>query len=196
MKKLKLSLTLLVLMIASFSFAEKVKLVSGNVSALKGKTILVKFVYDGTTVGKFKNEDDYIAKKRAEYNEKEPGKGDKWAKSWKADREERYEPKLLELINKYSEGTNMKFIRSGDADYTMTIKTTSTEPGYNILISRSPAKVDATITVTDKSGKEVARMMIEDAKGASYGFGDLDTGTRLSESYAVIGKALGKFLSK
>lgn len=50
-------------------------------------------------VGKFKDEADFVNKKKSEYNKKENGRGDKWEKSWIADRELRYQPHFEELFN-------------------------------------------------------------------------------------------------
>lgn len=197
MKNLKLLLTSLIMTVALFTFAgAKVTLVNGSVAPIKGKTVVVQFVYDGTSVGDFRNENDYIAKKKAEYNEKEPGRGDKWAEAWKADRAKRFEPKFFELINEYSAETNTKFVASGDAEYTMVVKTVKTEPGFNIAIMRKPALIDIDVTIKDKAGKTVARLTGEDIKGRGYGGFDFDTGTRLQEAYALAGKTLGNFITK
>lgn len=80
--------------------AQKVKVVEGDLSAVKGQSSFnIEFDYSDMAVGKFKKESDYIEKRRKEINEKEAGKGDSWAESWVSDRESRFEPKFLELIN-------------------------------------------------------------------------------------------------
>src|SRR5688572_950528 len=110
--------------------AQKIKTVDGDLSPLKDETsINIEFVYAGMSVGKFDDEKEYIAKKTEEYNKKEPGKGDSWAKSWVDDRASRFEPKFIELFEENSKMTVKK-----DAKYTMIFKTTSTEPGFNIVI--------------------------------------------------------------
>ncbi|MDB5227571.1 MAG: hypothetical protein JWN78_1764 [Bacteroidota bacterium] len=198
MRKLKFLLTSLIMTVTLFTFAggPKVAVVNGSLAPIKGKTVLVQFVYDGTSVGAFRNENDYIAKKKAEYNAKEPGRGDKWAEAWKADRAKRFEPKFFELANKYGEETQTKFVPSGDADYTMVVKTLKTEPGFNIAIARKPAVIDVDLTIKDKAGKSVARVTETNVKGNGYGGFDFDTGVRLQEAYALAGKTLGKFITK
>ncbi|WP_072359773.1 hypothetical protein [Chitinophaga sancti] len=58
-----------------FVNAQRIKLVEGSVSPLKGITELnTEFTYDNVKVGEFSNEDDYIHKKTEEYNKKEAGK--------------------------------------------------------------------------------------------------------------------------
>ncbi len=80
--------------------AQKMVLKSGSVGALKGQqTLLVKYDYSNLGVGKYDKEEDYIAKKAADYNKSEAGKGDKWKESWVSDRATRYEPKFELLFN-------------------------------------------------------------------------------------------------
>ena len=83
--------------------AQKIKFEKGSLDFLKGqKSLLVTFDYSNMGVGKFEKEEDYIAKKTADYNNSEAGKGDKWAEAWKNDRATRYEPKFETLFNEYT----------------------------------------------------------------------------------------------
>ncbi|MEP7107247.1 MAG: hypothetical protein ABI760_04680 [Ferruginibacter sp.] len=91
------------------SMAQKLKLTEGDLSALKSETsINFEFTYDHMSVGKYDTEQEYLEKKTAEYNKKEPGKGDAWAKSWVTDRQSRFEPKFIELFTKSSEMSESK----------------------------------------------------------------------------------------
>ncbi len=76
--------------------AQKIKVVSGDITVLKGQSELdVVFDYSGMGVGKFKSEEEYVIKKIKDYNKKEAGRGDKWAKAWVEDRNSRFEPKFF-----------------------------------------------------------------------------------------------------
>lgn len=66
------------------------------------------------SVGKYDKESEYIEKKKAEYNSKEPGRGDSWEKNWVRDRKANFEPKFIELFEK-SSGMTV----SADAKYTL-----------------------------------------------------------------------------
>lgn len=176
--------------------AQKVKLIEGDVAALKGQTeINTVFEYDHVAVGKFSDEQDYINKKKAEYNKKEPGKGDAWEKAWKADRQERFEPQFNTLFT-----DNSGDIKSGDfpkAKYTLIFKTKFIEPGYNIMISRKNASIDGEAWIIDSATKAViAKLTVDDCPGRTFGGYDYDTGVRIRESYATAGKGLGKFIRK
>jgi hypothetical protein len=179
---------------AAGAHAQKLKITEGDLSALKGeKSLNADFTYENISVGKFKNEQDYIAKKTEDYNKKEAGKGDHWAKEWIEDRKNRFEPKFTELFEKYSDlsVTGAK----KDAKYTLVYKTTTMEPGFNIGISRKNAEIDAEAWIIETaSNKVMAKISVQNAKGRDFWGADFDTGARLAECYADAGKALGKFI--
>jgi len=172
--------------------AQKVKTVNGNPDILKSEsTVNIEFVYDNLSVGKFKNEQDYIKAKTEEYNKKEPGKGDTWAKSWANDKASRFEPKFLELFT-----INSGMTVSKDAKYTLVFKTTAIEPGYNIGISRKNAEIDAEFWIAETANRDnkVATFTISNVPGGTaFGY-DFDTGLRISEAFANSGKRIAKFL--
>ena len=171
--------------------AQRIKTVEGDLSVLKNEsTINVEFEYDGMSVGKYDKEADYIKAKTDEYNKKEPGRGDNWAKSWVSDRASRYEPRF---ISEFQDATNMTVKK--DSKYTLIFKTTSTEPGYNIVISRKNAEIDAEVTIIETATKKkIASLTVKNAPGRIYGGYDYDTGVRITEAYAVSGKRLGKYI--
>ncbi len=179
--------------------AQKIKLVSGNLTFLKGeKAINLQYYYDNVKVGDM-DESNYIKKKVTEYNAKEPGKGDKWLENWKNDRKTRYEPKFEELFNKYLEEVNTK-AKEGDAtaQYTLLIKTKMIEPGFNVGVVRRSAKIDVEVEISAAGSPEnkLAELTIFDVPGAdAMGF-DFDSGERISEAYAKLGKALAKYIIK
>ncbi len=172
--------------------AQRVKTISGSDDILKPESsINIEFNYDNISVGKYKNEQEYITAKTEEYNKKEAGKGDTWAASWKNDREARYQPKFIEL---FKENSGMSILTS--ATYTMIVKTVSIEPGWNIGISRKNAQIDLEIWIVETANKsnKLATFTIENVPGGTaFGY-DFDTGLRISEAYAKAGKSLGKFL--
>ena len=193
MKKLIL---IALLSISLGGFAQKIKLVEGDLSPLKGqKSVNTEFVYDGMLVTtKNKPEAEYLAEKTAEYNKKEPGKGDKWAVMWKEDRKTRFEPQFRELFAKHSEMS----ASDEKAKYTLIFKTTSTETGYNIGISKRPAFIDGELSIVETANKDkvIAKIAIFNVVGSQFGGYDFETGARLQECYAKAGKELGGFIKK
>ncbi|WP_343667551.1 hypothetical protein [Chitinophaga sp.] len=176
--------------------AQKLKVIEGDLSLLKGTYKLnTEFDYEHVGVGSYADENDYIARKTEDYNKKEPGRGDKWAKAWKNDRPQRFEPKFNQLFTEYSGMTAGKFPK---AKYTLIFKTTFIEPGYNVGVVRKNARLngEAWIVETGDHNKVIAKIKIDKAPGRVYGGFDFDTGLRIQESYAAAGKALGKKIKK
>lgn len=175
-------------------YAQKIKVTEGNIEALKKEqTLNFEFTYDNMKVGKFDKEEDYVTQKKDEYNKKEAGRGDTWAKDWIDDRHNKFEPKFEELFAKYGMKTQNK-----DAKYTLIFKTTFTEPGYNNGVWRKPAQVDGDVWIVETANRNnvIAKLTIEKCIGTIYGGFDFDTGVRIMESYAKAGKELGKYLTE
>ncbi len=174
------------------SIAQRIKTVEGDLSVLKDeKSINIEFTYDNMSVGRFDKESEYIDKKKAEYNSKEAGVGDRWEKNWVGDRKSKFEPKFIELFEK-SSGMSV----SADAKYTLIFHTTSTEPGYNVYVSRKNAEIDAEVTIvlTADRSKKIATVTVSNAPGRTFSGYDYATGDRIVECYAVAGKKLGKHI--
>lgn len=190
---MKKALILLFVCFALAGNAQKIKLLEGDLSPLKGQTeIKTEFTYDDMAVGKFPKEADYIAKKKSELNEKESGRGDTWEKSWKDDRKDRYEPQFRELFSKHSELSTV----GENAKYTLIFKTLRTEPGFNIGVTSRPASIDAEawIVETQNPSTIIAKISILKALGRDVMGFDYETGVRLMEAYAKAGKELGGFV--
>jgi hypothetical protein len=199
MKKLFVLFLVLAIIPGAMLNAQKIKIKSGSLDFLKGQTsLLVKFDYSNMAVGKFSKEEDYIAKKKAEYNEKEAGKGDKWAEAWVNDRSARFEPKFEELFNEYCSKKGLTCSQTAaNAEYEMAVHTFFTEPGYNIGISRANAYIDVEISFRKiADGEEVAVIGFDNVPGMLAMGYDFDTGQRISEAYAKLGKSLAGLVLK
>jgi len=182
--------------------AQKMTLTSGTFKALSGQSeVNVVYKYDGMKVGIGKKavpEDEYIEKKKGEYNKKEAGRGDKWEGDWAADRENKFHNKFEELLNKGMKGMAFGRNKSG-AKYTLIVHTTTTEPGWNIpFVGKQPSLVDMTISLveTGNEGSPLGVMTLAGSPGTTYGYGDWDTGIRIQESYAKAGKSFAGWLPK
>ncbi len=199
MKILKTVFVALIIFGAITVQAQKIKVTQGSLDFLKGQTaVLLEYDYSNMAVGKFDKEEDYIAKKVAEYNEKEAGKGDIWKQSWFSDREERFHPMFEKLLTEYTKGTGCKFSQNSTADYKLILRTTFTEPGWNIGVSRRDAMINVEIQFVETANPEsvLAVMTMDKIPGRGAMGNDYDTGYRISEAYAKCGKSLGDYLSK
>ncbi|MCG3164271.1 MAG: hypothetical protein POELPBGB_00025 [Bacteroidia bacterium] len=198
MKNITLSLAAVLLF--SYTYAQKAVLKSGSVKGLKGQSELnVEFDYSQLKVGSGKKaqpEAAYTAEKVAEHNKKEAGKGDKWLEGWNSAPDKRYKPKFFELLN---DGLKKSGVTAGEgksgAKYTLVVKTTRLEPGWNIGISKMPAFADMVYELKE-GGNVVATIEILNSPGSQFSGYDFDAGTRLAEAYAKSAKTLAAFISK
>lgn len=194
----KILLFLLVSSFISLNTFAQTHAKKGKYGFLKNEKMLnLAFEYDNMNVGKKMTEDEYVAKKVKEYNEDEAGRGEKWKASWFDSREERYEPKFEELINKSLQKTDLKAAKDTDAKYTLIVKSVFTEPGFNVGVARRPAYVDYEMTFVETATQEVvASYSLLKIPGSQVMGFDFDAGSRIAESYAKSGKMMGAYISK
>lgn len=197
MKIVRLLAIAIIMLSAYTGFAQSMKLKSGKLNFLKGQKIInVVYSYDNMKVGKG-TEEEYINKKVTDHNKDKAGKGDTWKKNWVAAREQQYQPKFEELINKRLEEQGVKVGNYPNAAYTLILKTVFTEPGFNVGIMRMPAftNMEAAFVKTGSTTEEAVVTMMKAPGADALGF-DYDAGARIAESYAKAGKSLGAFLEK
>lgn len=193
MKKL---FTAMLLTLSVAVYAQKIKVVEGSLTPLKGqKALKTEFSYDDMTIGKDGlTEKAYLEKRRGELNEKEQGRGDKFATQWVNDRKERFEPQFRELFSKHTGFSTV----DDNSQYTLIFHTTRTEPGWNVGVMRVPAFIDGEVLVVETANKSnvIAKLTLTKAPGRdAWGF-DYETGARLQEAYAKAGKELGQLITK
>ena len=179
--------------------AQKITLQKGSFGFIKDqKSLLATFDYSNMSVGKFEKEDDYIADKMAAYNKDEPGKGERWLTAWKGDRASRYEPKFEQLFNQYGSKIGLSASRTAsDAQYEINIHTEFTESGFNVYLMRQPAFINVIVTFKNiSSGEEVAVLKVVKCPGRDVMGFDYDTGVRIEEAYAKLGKAVAGYILK
>jgi hypothetical protein len=182
----------LVLSVVS-SHAQKIDGEADDFKILKEqKNINIEFTYEKVAVGDYAKESEYVKNKTAEMNTKEAGSGDIWAKRWEVARKERYEPKFIENFTKQ---TGLTFDTT--AKYTIIMKTTFIEPGYQIAITKKASQVEGSIflVATDKKTKKLATITVERGGGMFRG-GAFDFETRIAETYAVTARDAGKLIKK
>jgi len=194
-----LNLVLLFVGMVSFSFGQKIVKVKGDVKTLKGQSSFnIQYDYSEMSVGKYKEEAKYIEDGVAEREKKEAGKGQVFKDGWFGARERVYQPKFETLFNKG--GVKAGFSGSSDnaaAKYTLIVKTTFTEPGFNVGVASKPAAINVEYIFVE-SGTEnvVAKLTQAGIPGAQAMGYDFDVSTRVSESYAKAGKMLAAYLAK
>lgn len=201
MKKIKVFMIVLTAVgVMTTSFAQKIKVKSGEISAIKGQTsINIEYDYEGMAVGKFETQEDYVEKKMTEYDEKEPGKGQKFKDSWYLAQKERFPNKFEQLMNDGFEKLGIKVSQNNtEAKYTFIVKTTFTEPGFNVGVMRRPAFTNIILKIVETTNKDnvVCEISSDANPGQDFAGFDFDASYRIAESYAKCAKSLAKVMSK
>lgn len=195
---MKKTITTLLLLccITTFSFTQSIVLTSGSIDFIKDQKIIdFSFSYEEMLVGKL-TENEYVNKKISDYNKKEEGKGEQWKEAWYGDRKERFEPKFLELFDKYMSEVDVEAGTEG-AQYRIEINTDFTEPGWNVGVMRQNASIDLSCKVKNiETGEQVASIKIRNASANNFWGTDFTSGYRVQETYAKAGRELAKFFIK
>ena len=195
MKWLRFGLLYLLVALPVFAAAQKVKLLEGSLGALSGATSFnLKFSYDSMTVTKNDiPEPEFVRNRTDELNANKPGKGNKWAAIWRRNRGDIYEPAFREALERTGGFTAG---RNPDAQYTIILKTTHTETGYNVGVMRHKAEINAEawIVETTNPAHVLARISIRKCPGKTADHYDFVAGQRLAAAYELAGETLGNML--
>lgn len=189
-------------MLFSINIFAQVKLISGDLKVLKGQTeVILSYDYSNMGVGKYKNADDYASAKVAEMNKKKGGSGDAWLEKWKSDRTDRFEPSFRKDFNNEVDSYSLSGKDdSPKAKYTLIIRTTFMEPGFNAAMitsfAKKPAYIDVTVDLVETAnpGTVLGTVVMKKIESTNMGGYDWDTGGRIESSYERAGEYLGKFL--
>jgi hypothetical protein len=192
MKKVIL-LVVVSLFVISAANAQKIKVESGNLKFLKDVAeISVVFEYpEDIKYGKTTLK-DYVDDKVKEKEKKEEGSGEEWKEKFFSDRQ-RYNDKFILSLEKYAKGL---YVAEDDTDfeYTMIVKTTFMEPGFNIGIRSKNSAIDLVIDFVKTNAPDVviSSVKISKAPGAAHP----DAGERMADAYFTAAQSFGKLLKK
>ena len=198
---MKKYLVLAVLFVSATMFAQKMKIKEGNFDFLKGqKEINVEFVYDNLTLLKKKlPEAQYVEEHSAELEEKSIGKGKTWEKKWEAAKELIWQPKFLELMNRYFHDDYGMSFQEGlsDAQYTLVVETVWLFPGWDAGVMKQPAKVTTNLKFVETANRDnvMAEVTSQNAPGDQWG-SSFSNEDRLGEGYAKTGKSFARLIRK
>ena len=84
------------------------------------------------------------------------------------------------------------------AKYTVVVYTKMIEPGFNVGVARRPAFINVVVDIVETSNpsNSIAKFTIDKVPGGGAMGYDFDSGFRISEGYAKLGKALGSYIAK
>lgn len=192
-------LLITVLLLSTSLLAQKVKVTQGDWSNLKGiSEYNVVFDYSNLQIPKYDSEEEFLKDKMAKRDEKEPGTGEEFKKSWFSDREEFYEPRFIETFNdRYKDGA-VKVEKDSNAEYTMKVHTTMIYPGYNVGVVRHNSKLEVTLSIYKTSEPDNVIFSADYTKIEGQGNGgyDFNSGQRIADAYIIFARALTKHMYK
>lgn len=165
----------------------------GDLNWLKNENnFLLKYDYTDISIGGM-DEENYISKRIAEHEEKDPGSGATWRMRWFADRESVFEPNFEVMLNKYiNEKEKYAGVEIGQSRYTFLIHTSFLEPGYHAGVTSSAAWINVEIYIIASHNNEcLAKIAMKKVKRNLTAY---DAASRIGIAYTGLGKQLGKFL--
>jgi hypothetical protein len=191
-----------VLLVSSIMTAQDMEVVKGDFGFLKDqKEINVEFDYSKMTLLKEKfSEEQYVANRTKELNEKVKASGDVWKKNWNSSKELIWNPKFLELMNvifsKENKEVNFKEGLTA-AKYTLIVEVVWIYPGWDAGIMKQPAKVTTQLKFVETNNKMNVLLEIssENAPGDQWG-SNFSNESRIGEGFAKTAKSLAKMLLK
>lgn len=198
MKKI---LLLVFLASTTVGFAQKIKNQKGNFKFLKGETeVEVQFDYSDLKLLKENlTEEEYIANRKKDLNDKEAGNGDVWEKKWRSSKEAIWQPKFIELLLKTAtKKTGIRFKEeSPESRYLMKVEVVWIYPGWDVFMMKQAAKVTTKITLVEKNNPDTILVYLDaiEAPGDQYG-SNFSNESRVGEGFAKTAKTIGSMIAK
>ena len=176
---------------------QEIEILSGSAKYFKkASSYFIQFDYSDLKIGGYENEAAYIAYMRedAELRRKS---ADEWEQKWFDDRKTVFEPKFLELYDKYA-GSKIKLDqKTKEQKFVLKLHTQFIEIGFNRNFKESPTYINVIVTISDKNNIEeplVISMKYVIGKEAMSSY-SADF-RRIEEAYAKCGKELARYMKK
>ncbi|MXN89989.1 hypothetical protein GR160_02020 [Flavobacterium sp. Sd200] len=198
MKKI---LLLAFLCVSTVGFAQKMKVTKGDFKFLSGqKELNVEFNYSELKLLKENlTEEEYINQRTEDLNKKTKGTGTTWAKKWAGSKEGIWNPKFMELLNKYYGAEKNVTVEEGltSAKYTLIVDVVWIYPGWDAAVMKQPAKVSTVLRFVETANKSNVVLEIDskEAPGDQWG-SNFSNETRVGEGFAKTAKSLAKMIEK
>ena len=157
----------------------------------------IRFDYSNLKVGQYADEKSYIEYMKDDAEKRKEGSSDNWEKKWYSDRTNVFQPKFIELFNKFS-GNKIKIDTVyKNQQYVLSLHTQFLEIGFNKNFTKSPTYINVIATIYEPNSSEKPLIIsmvnvIGDEAFSSYS----DDYRRIEEAYAKCGKELAKYMLK
>lgn len=193
-------LLLAIIMIPFFGFNQKIKLLSGDPSALANETAFnVEIDFSKATFYKEKmSEEKYINKRVTEITkDKGAAEAENWQNDWELTRNEKMYNEFIHAIEKKGK-KDVTFSKDGDAKYTLIIQVDWIDPGWFAAVSKKPSILNSTLIFVETANpdKVILKLSCLKAPGDQYPMGIPNTNNRIAKAFDAIGVGLGGYMKK
>jgi hypothetical protein len=188
-------LTIFTFLFSLSTYGQKIKLLEGNFTALKGQQSFdLKFTYDHMIIGENTPEEKFLEKKEHDWNLKEQERGKAFVTQWYVDREGLYEPAFVDEF----EGNSKIRTLEKEAKYTLIVKTTRTEGGWDGGVMTHPGEIDGELWIVESGNESSVPVKIGfyGIYGKVSNGGDFEMTTRIESAYKSAGRLLGMYLQR
>jgi hypothetical protein len=176
----------------------KIGILSGDPEYFKNaNNYHILFDYSNLKVGQYADEQSYIEYMKDDAEKRKEGSSDNWVKKWYSDRADVFQPKFIELFNKYSGNKIIIDSIYKNQQYVLCLHTQFLEIGFNKNFTKSPTYINVIVTIYEPNSSEKPLIIsmvniIGDEVYSSYS----DDYRRIEEAYAKCGKELAKYMLK
>lgn len=182
--------------------AQKIKIISGNPKLFeKVKSYHLTFDYSDLKVEKYEDEQSYIEFMMDDAEKRKEGGGENWFNIWNDKRVDSYQPKFIELFNKYSGNKINIDTVFKDQQYELNVRTQFLEIGNHINGKKSKTYIDVIVTLYNSDSSEVPLIIsMSNVNGKDFAVFTLDNSLysadfrRIEEAYARCGRELAKYM--
>ena len=174
----------------------KIEIISGSTQYFKNaKNYHILFDYSNLKVGEYANELSYIDYMKDDAEKRKKGSSDNWVNKWYKARTDIFQPKFIELFNKFSGNKIIVDTINNNQQYILSLHTQIIEIGFNKNFKKSPTYINVTVTIYDRNDfdKSFIISMINVIGDEVFSSSSADL-QRLEEAYAKCGKELAKYL--
>ena len=190
-----IALLVLVLLGSLPSFAQTIK----DFKLLKGQTeVEVVFNYENLRMMKDNlTEEQYVVNHSQNLEKKDEGSSAVWVRSWNRSKEDLWNPKFIQLANKYTD-KKVKFKdKAPSSIYILFVDVLWIYPGWDAGIMKQGAKVTSTLRLVHRDNPTLvlAQESFENMPGNQFG-SNYNNELRIAEGFAKTGKVFAKKIVK
>ncbi len=178
-------------------YSQKVKIQEGNIKLLSEvDEYNVVFEYSNLEIPNYNSEEEFLEDKMTKREEKLKGDGERFKKSWFADRQNLYEPYFIKYFNDYFiMKRKIKVSKNNlSAKYTILVKTKMIYPGYNVVVAWEGAKLNAIISVYQTGSPNKVLFLTKTVN--IQGKPSYNAGVRIANTYGILGRAFAGYLRR